>query len=169
MKTTKINTIHGLIAYIKKHSAWQTATIRSVIQALGYNVQGRTESLKELSSQLVDCAKQGADSGFPGFTYYTDTIWFFRHNRKDIVNNIIGTAADIGEDVIKMIQNFGIFRYSTPPGSDEVGRALWASAHLHHDLTTLYNVFAWYTLEEISNIWYRYLEENPDYYAELSA
>jgi hypothetical protein len=169
MRTTHIKSIQGFIAYIKSNSVWQAATIRNVIQALGYNAQGGTESLKDLSSQLVNCAQHGAESGFPGFTYYSDTLAFFRKNRKDIVNNIEQTAAELGEDIIKMVQFFGVFRNSTPPTSGEVGKALWDSAHLYDELTNLYNVFAWYALEEVSNIWYRYLEDNPGYYAELSA
>jgi hypothetical protein len=118
---------------------------------------------------LVTCVKHGADSGFPGFTYCSDTIRFFKHNRKDIINDIKHTAAETGTDIIKLVQSFGVFRYATPPTPGEVGRALWDSTHLYDDLTALYNVFAWYALEEISHIWYRYLEDNPACYAELSA
>jgi hypothetical protein len=169
MYTAKINTIPGFIAYVRENSTWQMLTIRNVIQALGHNTQGEIESFKELSSHLVACAKHGADGGFPGFTYQQDTIRFFKHNRKDIVTNIGQTASEMGTDVIQLVQSFGVFRYSTPPASGEIGKALWDSAHIHDELTTLYNVFAWYALEEISNIWYRYLEDNPKYYAELSA
>jgi hypothetical protein len=37
MCSTKINTIPGFIAYVRENSTWQTATIRNVIHALGYN------------------------------------------------------------------------------------------------------------------------------------
>jgi hypothetical protein len=157
----KITTIQGLITHIKNNSSWSAATIRNVITALGHNPNGGRESLVELSGILADCVKHGADGGFPGFTYYRETLQFFRQNRGDIVNNIARAAAETGEDVIKMVQNFGVFRYSPPPGSGEVSRPLWASARLHDDLTTLYNVFARYALEEVSHIWYRYLEDNP--------
>jgi hypothetical protein len=169
MRTARINTIPGFIAYVRENSSWQMSTIRNVIQALGHNTQGGIESLKDLSSQLATCAKHGADGSFPSFTYCSDTVRFFKHNRKDIVTNIGQTAAETGMDIIKMVQSFGVFRYSTPPASGEVGTALWDSAHIHDELTMLYNVFAWYALEEISNIWYRYLEDTPEYYAELSA
>jgi hypothetical protein len=97
MRSTKINTIPGFIAYARKKSAWQIPTICNVIQTLGYNTQGGIESLKELSSQLVTCAKHGADGGFPGFTYHSDTIRFFKHNRKDLVTNIGQTAAETAD------------------------------------------------------------------------
>jgi hypothetical protein len=96
MYTTKINTIPGFIAYVRENSTWQISTIRNVIQALGYNTQGGAESLKDLSSHMVACAKHGADGGFPGFTYYSDTIRFFKQNRKDIITHIGQTVAEMG-------------------------------------------------------------------------
>jgi hypothetical protein len=127
------------------------------------------ESLKSLSANLADCAKHGADGGFPGFTYYSDTLAFFRRNRKDIIKNLELTAEESGEDIISMVRNFSIFRYDTPPALSSIGRTLWGMGKLQDDLTSLYNVFFWFCLEEISHIWYRYLEDNPDYYTELSA
>jgi hypothetical protein len=169
MRTARVKNISGLIAYIQNNSAWQPATIHNVIKALGYTAADGAESLKNLSGQLADCARHGADGGFPGFIYYSETSAFFRQNREDIVHNIEQTAADMGEDVIKFVQSFGVFRNAAPPTSGEIGRALWDSARLRDDLTSLYNVFAWYALEEIAHIWYRYLEDNPGCYAELSA
>ena len=78
------------------------------------------------------------------------------------------SAAEFGTDIISMVQNFGVFRYSDKPTPSEVGRALWDSKEWD-ELTSLYNVFAWYTLEEVARTWYRYLEENPALKAELAA
>jgi hypothetical protein len=169
MRTTKINTIQGLTAYVKNNSSWSAATIRNVITSLGYNPNGGRESLIELSGTLVDCAKHGADGGFPGFIYYEETIAFFHHNRRDIVKNLEHTANELGEDIISMVQHFGVFRHDIPPSVGDIGRALWGTGKAQGNLTSLYNVFSWFCLEEISNIWYRYLEDNPGYYAELSA
>jgi hypothetical protein len=169
MRTANISTIRGLIAYDKENSAWQTATIRNVITALGYNpADERIESLKELSGNLTDCSKHGADGGFPGFIYHSETTAFFLHNRWDIIKNLEVTAEVLGTDFIKMVQSFGVFRYTTPPTAGQIGKALWDTGRVQESLTDLYNVFAWFCLEEISHIWYRYLEDNPAYYAELS-
>jgi hypothetical protein len=169
MRTTAIKNIQGFITYIAENSAWQTGTIHHVITALGYRSNGGLESLKSLSATLADCAKHGADGGFPGFTYYSNTLSFFRNNRQDIVKNMELIAEELGEDIISMVQRFGVFRYDTPPTAASIGQALWCTGKLQDNLTSLYNVFAWFCLEEISHIWYRYLEHNPDYYAELSA
>jgi hypothetical protein len=165
----RITNIQGLIAYIGNNSAWSTATIRNVITSLGFRSNGGLESLKGLSGYLADCAKHGADGGFPGFIYYCDTLPFFRRNRQDIVKNLEFTAEELGEDIIGMVQGFGVFRYDTPPSPANVGRALWGTGSLKDNLASLYNVFSWFALEEISRVWFRYLEDNPAYYAELSA
>jgi hypothetical protein len=116
--------VQGLIAYIGNNSEWSTVTIRNVITALGFRSNGGLESLKSLSGYLADCAKHGADGGFPGFIYYCDTLSFFRRNRQDIVKNMELTAKELGEDVVGMVQGFSVFRYETPPTPAEVGREL---------------------------------------------
>jgi hypothetical protein len=165
-----IATIQGLVRYIKNNSSWSAATIQNVINSLGYNpADDRPESLKELSGNLADCSKHGADGGFSGFCYHSETIAFFLHNRRDIIKNLELMAEELGEDIIKMVQGFGVFRCSTPLTAGEVGKALWDTGKLQDKLTALYNVFSWFCLEEISHTWYRYFEDNPAYYAELTA
>jgi hypothetical protein len=153
MCTTSIKNVQGLISCIAENSAWQAATIHHVITALGYRSNGGLDSLKSLSANLADCAKHGADGGFPGFTYYSDTLTFFRRNREDIVKNLELLAGELGEDIISMVQGFGVFRYGTPPAPANVGRALWDTGALKDDLTSLYNVFSWFCLEEVSYVW----------------
>jgi hypothetical protein len=165
----KAGGLRKIITYVTENSAWQATAVYHVIAALGYRSNGGLESLKSLSAALADCAKHGADGDFPGFTYYSDTLAFFRCNLEDIVKNIELMAEEIGEDVIRIVQGFGMFRYDTPPTPASIGRALWGTGKLKDDLISLYNVFAWFCLEEVSHVWYRHLEDNPDYYAELSA
>jgi hypothetical protein len=118
---------------------------------------------------LAGCARYGAAKGFPGFVYYSETIAFFRKNRQDIVNNLEQTAAEMGIDVIKLVQSFGVFHNTTPPTAGEIGRALWGGSACRDELTQLYNVCAWFALEEIANVCLRYLEDNTGFSAELSA
>jgi hypothetical protein len=137
---------------------------------LGYDpADGTEDEFKELSGNLSDCAEHGASGGFSGFIYYHETIAFFMKNRQDIINHMEQTAEELGTDIISMVQNFGVFHRSEKPTPSEVGKALWDKSQTWEELTSLYNVFAWYALEEVSNTWYRYLEENPAVRAELSA
>jgi hypothetical protein len=165
-----IATIRALRVYLNEYSSFADSTIRNVIKSLGCNPYcGTTDEFKKLACILKDCSEHGADSGFCGFNYCNETIAFFKANRKDIVNHMEQTAAELGTDIISLVQNFGVFRNSDKPTPSEVGRALWDSGKTDPELTDLYNVFAWYALEEVSRTWYRYLEEHPAYSAELSS
>jgi hypothetical protein len=165
----KITNIQALRNFLYGNSGFAETTVNNVIKALGFPLKGSKQTFNELSTQLENCAEHGADIGIPGFIYYSETIPFFRKNRQDIVNHMEQTAAECGTDIISMVQEFGVFRNSDKPTPSEVGRALWDSGKNYDDLTTLYNVFAWYALEEVSRTWYRYLEENPAVRAELAA
>ena len=165
----KITNIKNLRSYISENSSFPESTINNVIKALGYPLNGSGDTFKELSLELVNCAEYGANIGISGFIYYSETIPFFQKNRAAIIIHLELTAAEFGTDIISMIQNFGVFSRSEKPTPSEIGRALWDKSKTDPELKTLYNVFAWYALEEVSRTWYRYLEDNPGYRSELAA
>ena len=145
----KISNIKALRNYLYDNSGFSRRTVNNVISALGYPLQGSGSVFKDLSSEFENCAEHGANVGFGGFIYYNETIAFFKANRQDIVKHMENFAAELGTDIISMVQGFGVFRNSTPPTTGEIGRALWGGI-IRDDFTTLYNVFAWYALEEVS-------------------
>ena len=155
-----ISTIKGLHCIVKQNTGFSGRTVHSVILSLGFYLWGTVEEFKELSDTLLNCSNHGADCGFSGFIYYSDTISFYIKHRQDIVSHMEQAAAEFGTDVISMVQGFGVFRNSEKPCTSDIGKALWGSFQ-KSELTTLYNVFAWYALEEISHAWQRYLEDNP--------
>jgi hypothetical protein len=163
-----IYNIQALRNFIYKNSGFQETTVNNVIKALGFPLHGSGSVFNELSTQFENCAEHGADCGISGFIYYNETIAFYRANRKDIISHMEQSAAEMGTDIISMVQGFGVFHNCEKPTPSEVGRSLWDS-NKSPDLTTLYNVFAWYALEEVSRTWYRYLEENPAVMAALTA
>ena len=163
-----IRTIKGLYRYLASNSCFSGSTVHTVILHLGFHLWDSENEFKALSKLLLQCARKGADKGFTGFNDFTDTIPFFTKHRKDIVIHMEHTAKALGIDIISMVQYFGVFEKSKKPSISDVGKALWDST-IHEELNELYNVFAWYTLEEIARIWDWYVEENQGYSAELSA
>ena len=157
-----ISTNHGLQRYLKMNSGFSGKTINSVIIALGYHpLHGTMKDFKELSGILVDCSKHGATSGFPGFTYYTDTVKFYKKHQIDIVSHMEKTAIKLEKDLISMVLHFDEFHNSDdPPTPSNVGKALWDKNLYWKELYELYNVFAWYTLEQLSRTWHMYLINN---------
>jgi len=163
-----VTTITGIRKYLTENSGFAEKTVKNVILALGYPLYGKGAYFKELSATFADCANSGAQAGFGGFTTTRDTIAFFQENRLDITAHMETTACELGTDIISMVQTFGAFRNAQKPTVSQVGRALWCSLH-HHELNHLYNLYAWYVLEELSHTWERYLEDNPAQRTKLSA
>jgi hypothetical protein len=157
-----ISRIQDLRDYIVQTSYFTDETVSNVIKALGFPKKGGGKPFKELSNQLENCALHGSNIGFPGFTYNSDTVAFFRNNRRDIANHMEQTAEELGTDIISMVQNFGAFCNSDKPTAGEIGKALWDS-RFSPNFTDLYDIFARYALEEVSNTWYRYMEDHPFY------
>jgi len=168
MKITK--SITGLRRYLKENSGFSGKTINSVIFALGFHALHCTQNeIDELTKIFLRCSEYGAHNDNTGFFYFDETISFFKKNRVDIVTQMENTAEEIGTDIISMVQNFTIFCNKEKPTVSQVGRALWDRSKTYNELTELYNVFALYTLEVISNTWAKYIEENQKVKETLAA
>jgi hypothetical protein len=164
----KISSIRGLTSYLTNNSSFSNKTIHAVIVALGYRLSHSTKKdFRELSQELKEISENGASCGWSGFTYYSDTIAFFKKHRSDIAQQMEQTAAEMGIDLIAMVQSFGVYRNNDKPTPSEVGKALWNN-RIEENLSDLYDNFSKYVLEEVANTWYRYLEDNPSYRVALS-
>lgn len=120
-----------------------------------YN-QMAPDVVSEFFDTLNDVARHGADCGFPGFVYYSETVAFFRHHRPAIMAAVHELADGIGEDAVTMVHNFdclcGNFSYT------EVARAMYG--RYNDDLTQIYNALAWFALEEVAHAAADYIYEN---------
>jgi hypothetical protein len=134
---------------IKTSETKQPALTRAVLRSLG----GRDDG------QLEDIARHGADAGWPGFTYYSDTVAFFKAYRKDIAARVKAVAEEIGEQPVTVVSGFNCLRPASGPADAEtlesIGRCLYG-ARLTNDDTQVANALAWFALEEIAR------ELNPD-------
>jgi hypothetical protein len=122
----------------------------AVITRLGYSeddVDPTSCEYEELESTLRDVATHGADTGWPGFTYYTDTTAFFLANRAAIVARIKDDADSCGTDPVSLVAKFGCLDDS-PAIRDEIGRAIYGGPLDEPDDGQVSNALAWYALEE---------------------
>lgn len=119
-----------------------TAVVRQV---------GGWENFKEIAK---DVSEHGANAGFSGFTYYTDTLKFYRNNQKEIRELVAHTASDLGEDPVMMVNNFNCLVGRT--NTNAVGKTLYGTK-ANHD-TNVANALAWYALEEVSRAYVDYEE-----------
>jgi hypothetical protein len=106
---------------------------------------GGKESFAEMAQDIVD---HGADAGFSGWIYYSDTVDFFIGNRKNIMAFAKESAEDMGMSMFEMIKGFGVFR-GDPASDEEIAEALYDR---NSDDPRVRNVMAWFVLEEYARI-----------------
>lgn len=115
---------------------------RAVIKQLGYEPDD-----EELQGVLEDVANHGADAGFCGFTYYSETCAFFDHNQTDIVDMVKEMADDFGTDPISLVAGFNCLDDDCET-RDEIGRCIYGKPT--DDDTQVPNALAWFALEEVA-------------------
>ena len=82
----------------------------------------------------VSNSPYGAAAGFGGFVWCSETVTFWRKNRKVITNCMQELADDLGENLLSLVCGFnGLKDYE----QDEIGRALYGN--YNEDLTQIYN------------------------------
>jgi hypothetical protein len=53
----------------------------------------------------------------------------------DIIKNLEVTAEALGMDLLKMVQSFGVFRYTTPPAAGKIDKTLWDTGGVQGSLS----------------------------------
>jgi hypothetical protein len=100
---------------------------------------------------IMDVVSHGADAGFSGFVYYSDTHKFAMKYRKLISAWLEEEADDLGEDVVSMVSNFGVFRNSKMDADDKKDLYKYIGGG-KPEQGTITNVMAWFALEEVCRL-----------------
>ena len=85
-----------------------------------------------LSDYLNDIAKHGASAGFPGITYYKDTVALYDQYSDEIWEALYEDAGAFGQTIPELIASFG--------GAKDVGSDCQFK-----------NLLVWYFVERIAN------------------
>lgn len=95
---------------------------------------------------LVDISRYGANTGFSGFTYYSETCEFYRENKKEIILLAEELAEELGEDMLTMVSHFNCLKDMeiTPY---EVAKGLDGNGEMAEQIQ---NAMAWFALEEVA-------------------
>lgn len=124
-------------------SGFQERLVRAVVRQLGgwnaYTLQN-----------LRECAEHGADTGWSGFTYYAETVAFYKRHKKDILALAVEEANDVGQNVLPFIAGFNCLDVTI----EEVAKAIYAGKGAM--VESIQNALAWYALEEVSHAWSDY-------------
>jgi len=97
---------------------------------------------------IIDVVNHGIDGGFSGFIYYSETHQFAIRYRKLIVKLLEESAEMLGEDVVSMVSNFGVFRRS-PMDADDKKQLYKYLGGGRCEQSTITNVMAWFAAEEV--------------------
>lgn len=119
----------------------------AVIRQLGI------EDKAELKGLMEDINTHGADAGFPGFTYYYETVSFFEQNREEIAKYAEELANDLGVSTLQMIADFNCLKgdgYTL----EEIAKVLYGVVTEDQAREATYSIIAnalsWFALEEVS-------------------
>lgn len=98
---------------------------------------------------LVDVARHGADLGFNGYIYYSETVDFFDRN-KALILALVGDMSDeFGLSRIDFVKGFNCLDQDD---EDEIGEVIYGNG----DSASIKNALAWFALEEVAR------HENPN-------
>lgn len=119
---------------IKDNPEYKTL-INAVISNIGI------ESVNDVNSH-------GISGGFSGFIYYSETHKFAIKHKQQIVALLEEMANQLGEEVVNMVANFGVFRNCPMDNQDK--RDLYKYLSLGNpDQGAITNVMAWFAAEEV--------------------
>jgi len=128
------------------NSGIPTSLIKAVIKQLGG------------TEDLMDVMNHGASGGFSGFTYYGDTVTFFKKYKKAIVKMVKEMASAIGESPENMVASFGCLKIdpNNEEGMHEIRHILDGKVKkgeyrpAEDEGLQIKNALAWFALEEVA-------------------
>ena len=105
--------------------------------------------------QIIEAANHGADAGWSGFTYYSDTCEFTKRNQPLIKEIVLAMAEDLGESSIPMIQGFVCLK-DQDISEEAVSIALFGTdepeeKELADQVDLARNALAWFALEGVGH------------------
>lgn len=97
---------------------------------------------------VEDVNNHGISGGFSGFIYYSDTHAFAMRYRKLIVKLLEDQASQLGEEVVEMVSNLGVFRNSKMDSDDRKDLYKYLGGG-KCEQSTITNLMAWFAAEEV--------------------
>lgn len=100
---------------------------------------------------LPDIASHSADAGWNGFTYYKDTVAFFKANRRAICARLREDAQEFGiGTALEMLKGFNCLKGRWDADMEDSAMRCLSGAAITDADDTVANALAWYALEEIA-------------------
>ena len=122
-------------AQVLRDNPQHAKLIRAVLKRIG-------------EKDIPDINRNGIQGGYDNFIHYADTHKFAMYYRKAIITMLEECANELGEDVVIMVSNFGVFRRNGMDKDDrrDLYRYLGGAKVEQGSLT---NLMAWFAAEEV--------------------
>lgn len=106
--------------------------------------------------EFKNCASdyRNAQNGISGFVYYSDTHKFSLQNQSDILELLDEMADNMGEDVVEMVNSFGVFRPNGMKKDEKTDLYKFLVGNKNesdYETNSVLNVMAWLCVEELAN------------------
>lgn len=112
-------------------------------------LSGESELNEYNASILKDIANYGADAGFVGFTYYSNTCKFFDDNKDLIMEQLLEDRVSIGySSLTEMLSSFKCFKDVDTCNIEAF--LINSDNESNEEQATLKNGLAWYALETVA-------------------
>jgi hypothetical protein len=136
-----------------EHKTMMTSLISAVAAQMGYDLDEKADRIEFLQT-CRDVCNGGADGGFSGFVYYTETRAFFSDNERLIMRMAREMADEFGQGLSEFIASFNCLREYKVADVDA-----WREDDADGDTACqIENALAWFTLEEVA----RYVMDNEE-------
>ena len=99
---------------------------------------------------LIDVANHGASGGYGSFCYYSDTVAFYKKNKKDILKIACQDANDLGVTLTNMVSTFGHLKSNSDITIHEIDRVLSGQLTDEYNTNQIFNIMTWYALESVA-------------------
>ena len=110
-------------------------------------------SKEDTEQTFRDVATGGADGGFSGFIYYSETVKFAKDNMNTIYEHLKSQAEDFGINPFEIVQSFRCLK-DVKPTTAEISEVIhgWNPILRHSEGvdTQIMNALSWYALEEVA-------------------
>ncbi len=114
-----------------ENSGMDEKLIRAIVRTVGMDY-------------MEDICNHGADAGYPGITYYRDTVAFYKRHKAAILELAKTMADDQGEDILAMIAGFGCLK-AYKLGGWEIAAGLNGRGEM---ADIIQNAMTWFAAEE---------------------
>ena len=139
---------------VLQENSHQKQLIKAVINQLGgpelerTSANGKTQERPFYELQIENTLHGGANCGINGFIWYSDTVNFWRKNRKAITAALEQLADNLGEDVVSMVSSFNNIKGQYT--ATEIGKAIFG--RYNDEFTGIYDTLAKFALEEVATL-----------------